>query len=152
MKKTDCRLFDEACLALKPDKRGIILLKEEGERSTYKGINKDKKTLCVYHVDKCKSMSWPGKSCDFLILDAVAKRAYFIELKGQDISSAIKQLNNSIDNLIGSLMAFSIFGRIVPSKIGTLSLNSSKFLLLKNRLKELNGDLQLKNKIFEENL
>ena len=64
------------------------------------------------------------KKCDYLVLNDDKCTAYFIELKGRDISGAINQIENTVVKLKKYLNAYNIQMRIVYSgkvNSGTIS-------------------------------
>ena len=71
-----------------------ILIEQNGRK--YVGLNGQNKSFAVTEVDGCFVKSEQEKKCDFLIINLNEKIAYFIELKGKDLLTAIKQIDNSI--------------------------------------------------------
>ncbi len=71
----------------------IIPFKEQ--RSSLFILNKEQQKTSKIKVDGCEITE--GLRCDYLLL--TDKMEYFIELKGQDINHAIKQLRQSISKL-----------------------------------------------------
>jgi hypothetical protein len=109
----------------------MITAEEKGKK--YIGHNKSGKLFGRFRVDGC--LIGEGKKCDFLILDCKEKKAYFIELKGKDILTALEQIDQSIEILFPKLSDFSINARIVLSKANPPDLRSSKYIKIERKLK-----------------
>lgn len=56
--------------------------------------NTSEREILKVEVDGCLDIN--GKKCDFLLIDISAGIAYFIELKGCELDTAVRQLGNSI--------------------------------------------------------
>jgi hypothetical protein len=138
---------EKECLEFS-DKRTIIAAEEQKKK--FIGYNKERKLFSKFRVDNC--LIKKGRKCDFLILDCEEQKAYFIELKGKDLLSAVEQIDHSIDRLISYLADHRINARIVLSKVSSPDLRSTKYIKLERRIKKLKGNLLKKVKILEENL
>ena len=90
--------------------------------------------------------------CDFLFLVCETDKAFFVELKGRDLSHAIDQIDHSIEVLINHLENFAINARVVLSKAQTPDLRTSKYAKFKAKIKALGGTFEHKNKVMEESL
>lgn len=109
-------------------------------KCSFKLINNNSKLVCKIKVDNCYIME--GKQCDYLFLDCDDRKAYFIELKGCMLIDAVKQITNSIKSLISEIPNFTIFGRIVPTKVSVPNLeNNPHILRLIKTLKKSGGNL-----------
>ena len=53
------------------------------------------------------------RRCDFLLLNDTKKTAYYIELKGSDIPTAIEQVDRSVALLQSSHPKYTIYRRII---------------------------------------
>lgn len=138
---------EKECLEFS-DNRAIIVAEEKKKK--FIGYNKERKLFSKFRVDNC--LIKKGRKCDFLILDCEKQKAYFIELKGNDLLSAVEQIDHSIDRLISYLDNYRINARIVLSKVSSPDLRSTKYIKLERKIKELKGNLLKKVKILEENL
>ena len=78
------------CGIIKEDK--IIVCQEKKSKFIGENINKEK--ILEVTLDGCLNIN--GKICDFLLINTNKNSAHFIELKGQDIKHAVKQLENTI--------------------------------------------------------
>lgn len=110
---------------------------------TYRVINKSDATLYVYEVDPCLIPDILQRKCDYLILAEMSdkKKALFVELKGADLTGAIKQVENSIKLLGGLMKGYHIFGRIVGRRV-TPDIKSRR-AFLDEKLRQLGGNLQI---------
>ncbi|MCU0289990.1 MAG: hypothetical protein MUF15_26830 [Acidobacteria bacterium] len=73
------------------DKRPTITAEEKHKR--FVGENKALRLFSKFKVEDC--LIKVGKRCDFLIIDCEERIAYFIELKGKDLLSAVEQIDHS---------------------------------------------------------
>ncbi len=96
--------------------------------------------LSEYIVDGCL-ISDDKPKCDFLLLNCTKKIAYFVEIKGSDLSRAIEQIDRSIDLLHKDFQEFSVEARIILTRVNTVDLRSSKFIRLEKKLKKYGGGL-----------
>ena len=120
------------------DTRKSIVIKEKKCQITF--LNRHEKKIFQIRVDDC--LIKEGIKCDYLVLVPENKRAFFIELKGQDFLHAIRQINTSIDQLIPQLYSTEINARIVLTKVNTPNLmNNPLILKFEKRIKKLNGCL-----------
>jgi hypothetical protein len=120
------------------NKNKIMSLSEY--KSTFRLINNDRKLVCKIRVDNCYIKD--GKQCDYLILNCNDKKAFFIELKGCMFIDAIKQIHNSIRSLTSDIPNFTIYGRIVLTKVSVPNLeNNPHILRLIKILKKSGGNL-----------
>lgn len=97
------KLIKPECIVIKKDP--IIVCEEEGRKMTFNNPRRIKMELIG--VDKCAIKEYGGKACDFLLRDTeelnnkhrkkTSLRDYFVELKGKNVSTAIKQLKRSIE-------------------------------------------------------
>jgi hypothetical protein len=94
-----------------------------------------------------------GSRCDYLVVDCEEERAYFVELKGSDFLHAIKQIDATIDRLQADLSGFSIFARVVATKISVPNLqNNPQVLKMRRRLKSRGGNLDYRTRSIEETI
>lgn len=54
--------------------------------------------------------------CDYLLLNDTDKTSYYIELKGSDIRTAIKQIDSTV-SLINPSINYTVFRRIILHKV-----------------------------------
>ena len=72
-------------------------------------LNPNKNNVHIITVDNC--LHFPGKKCDYLLL--VSPYQIYVELKGSDTKTAIKQIENSILSLKELYKAQKILAYIV---------------------------------------
>ncbi|ACK72489.1 hypothetical protein PCC7424_4118 [Gloeothece citriformis PCC 7424] len=137
------------------DNRKEIVARDKGEKREYRIINKDSKKFCKVRVDGC--LLTEGEKCDYLILNCTDLLAILVELKGSDTLKALGQIDTSITKCQNYLLDFTIYARIVTSKVNTPDLRSTKAISLKKRLKKLNKSedkseeyLMIRSQKFEE--
>lgn len=87
--------------------------------------------------------------CDFLLLNDSLKKAYFIELKGENIDDAVDQLEAGAKKFGPELGGYLWLYRIVSSRVLTHKVRSSKF----RKFQEKCGSrLKMKTQVLEETL
>ncbi len=121
-------------------------------KSKYSLNNPHRREVCKISVDGCLVAEPQSKQCDYLFLSCNTSLAFFIELKGKDLTHAIQQLDKSIDNLSPNLEEFAINARVVLSKIQTPDLRTSKYKKFVTKINRLGGTFKHKNKILTETL
>ena len=138
----NCRIFDCQNDDFQHEMRSSVSVKDQGSSPVYRYENKSGNHLAKYKVDG-GLIADNDKKCDFLLLNCEQKKAFFIELKGSDISRAIKQVTRSIDFLQSRLKGFDVFARIVLRRDNTTKLSiDNKVKKLQEKVKALNGNLK----------
>ncbi|MDR0707596.1 MAG: hypothetical protein LBF60_06950 [Treponema sp.] len=84
----ECREFE--------DKRPLIVCKEKRTEITF--YNGSKETVAKISIDGCVITDNTVKKCDYLLLCVKIKKAVFVEMKGNKVETAIKQLSATLDN------------------------------------------------------
>lgn len=106
--------FPDDCV-LSNDKRSVFAFDEKGK--TYKANNINSKVGCRLQIDGKLIAATTQKKCDngLLVDDG---RFFLIELKGEDVTSACKQLTKTLEELKQMYKAYSFdyYGRIVARK------------------------------------
>jgi hypothetical protein len=128
------------------------ILRAQENKSKYVLKNPNRIEVCKIQVDDCVINSNDESKCDFLFLACETDKAFFVELKGRDLTHAIDQIDHSIDVLISQLENFAINARVVLSKAQTPDLRTSKYVKFKSKIKRLGGTFEHKNKVMEESL
>lgn len=110
---------------------------------TYRIINSSRSVLNVYVVDPCLIPDMQQKKCDYLVLadNPCSPKAFFIELKGSDITGAIRQIENSVRILGGAVRSYHVFARIIGRRV-TPNIKSRR-ASLDEKLRELGGNLHI---------
>ena len=140
----------EACLDFN-DGRSKAVFKDRGSGlSKFNAINQASKTIMGLRVDDC--LIKEGAKCDYLLIIEAEKKLYFIELKGSDLVKAVDQISTTLDKLLPSIDHKIVNGRIVLSKVNAPDIKDSRLLKLRQRLKQLNGTLEYKSILMEENI
>lgn len=147
MKMKD-HLFHHAECIVFADDRKIITIQEN--KRTYVSDNSNRKAFIVYRVDDCLVRT--GIRCDYLLININERKAFFIELKGQDLIHAIEQIEKTIELLASNLSGYAINARVVLSKANTPDIRDTRLIKLQKKLKILNGNFVKSSKILTEKL
>ena len=140
----------EACLDFN-DKRSKAVFKDKGSGlSKFNAINQLSKSIKGLRVDDC--LIKEGAKCDYLLIIEAEEKLYFIELKGSDLVKAVDQINTTLDKLLPLIDHKIVNGRIVLSKVNAPDIKDSRLLKLRQRIKQLNGTLEYKSILMEENI
>ena len=118
-------------------------------RCTHVGENKDHDMVRHFQIDG--GVLPKGKDperCDYLLLNDSNQRAYFIELKGSDLTKAISQIEASVAMIAASLPNYSIYKRIIYHT-GTKAMQNSDVLKWKMRNK---GHAVIKETCYSESI
>lgn len=110
------------------------------------GNNVSRQYVRHFKVDG-EVFSGPGEErCDYLLLNDEAKTSYYIELKGSDLSKAIRQIENTIRLIAPSLSGYAILRRIVYHT-GSHNVHASDVLRWKAKCKAV-----IKEREYSENI
>lgn len=150
MPECNCKAFNTN-FEFQHDNRSRVIIKDKGHSTEYRYLNQSSNHLAKYRVDNGLIADNDAK-CDFLLLNCEQKKSYFIELKGSNLIHAIDQIDRSIDELKSQLSEFSIFARIVVTRVNTIDLKNTKFLKLDKKVKSLKGDLKKQTRLLEETI
>lgn len=82
------------------------------------------------------------RCCDFLLVNDTSRKAYYIELKGQDVQKAVEQVLAAEKLCSAELKGYLSHYRIIPSKAKTKELQSMSY----RRLLEKVGGTRFKCK------
>lgn len=96
------------------DRQKIIKSQDKGNSRVYhlaKNVNRN--LVRHYQIDGVVIDSASARKCDFLLINDDKRNAYFIELKGTDILSAVEQLENTEFILRDALVGYQMYYRIV---------------------------------------
>ena len=98
-------------------------------------INSKNRDLHHVKIDGCYILDQTKKKCDFLLLDKQKKSAYFIELKGKDVKSAIEQIDSTIEEMKKEVKEFERYCRIILSRYSVPNLrNTPRYLRLVKKI------------------
>lgn len=128
------------------EKQKEIVSKEYGRE--HRALNKKYGYFVrQYHLDG--ELIRQEKCCDYLVLNDTKKKAYFIELKGRNVSEAVEQLEAGKKKVSVELPGYDIYFRIIGSKMRTHELDTPKMRKLKEKYK---GKLVYKSIKYEEEI
>lgn len=136
--------IDTMFIAFKDNRKVVALSDKKGGTVCYRGENTQKNELIAYKIEDGILKNEQGVKCDFGLYTVYSDTIRFIELKGSDLNHAIKQIKNSIRNVLDkhSIKVNKVHARIVLSKVRTPDLNSSYEKDLKRILRERNGNFR----------
>ena len=147
MSKTNS-IYDKLVADYEPEQplmsRSKISTQEKGKR--YIATVNPQRDTVVFQVDGCIITS--GCKCDKLILSEDLKdtekwNAHFIELKGHDVTHALKQLNETLDyKLFKDATISKRFARVIGSSYPSSAGNPAFEKLRNSFKKELNCELK----------
>lgn len=104
----------------------IVVSKDDRQSRVHRAINPQQKyDLRHYKLDG--NLIKYQTCCDFLLLNDSLKKAYFIELKGENIDEAVEQLESTALKLRSELKDYICLYRIVSSRVPTHKVHSTKY-------------------------
>lgn len=124
----------------------------EERKKRYNLVNEERHMVTLYHVDGGMIAEEPNvKKCDFLyvVYDPEKPTAVFVELKGQDINEAIRQITKTVDQY-GETLQRRICARIVCSAVPRLYNDPSVSNLRKELMRRYGGTLRIFEKDKDE--
>ncbi|MBL7784628.1 MAG: hypothetical protein JNM36_01880 [Chitinophagales bacterium] len=142
--------FEAHCLEWCDQRQNISV--EENKRK-YLASNTQQNTFALYRIDGCVIKD--GERCDFLLLKCEENGiiAYFIELKGSDLTRALEQINASIDKLLPKLKPhLAVHARIVLTKVNAPDIKGSDYIKLSKKIRQLGGTIKQQVRLIEEKL
>lgn len=132
------------------DTRKNIPFRDKGNKQEYRVLNDNENIVCKIRVDDC--LIKDGSKCDYLAIKChknIIKSLYFIELKGSDLTQALKQIEATIKHpKIKQLTNkdCSIYARVVLNKQRSPDIRSSEKMKFEQMIKKLGGDLKTQGK------
>lgn len=75
------------------------------------GNNVSRQYIRHFKIDGEVFRSSGEERCDYLLVNDDAKTSYYIELKGSDLSKAIRQIENTIKLIAPSLSGYAVFSQ-----------------------------------------
>jgi hypothetical protein len=150
--KFDDYYMDSSYIKSKDNRLWVSL--SENKR-TYRGINRNRQPLIVYHVDGGITTDNSAR-CDYAVYTKT-DHLYLIELKGSDYPHALEQLTASIGNLLREVSVSGVYCRIVLSRVRVPNIQSTQETGLKKLLYRSNGafneaHLKKQNRILTEEI
>ena len=137
------------------DHRKIVALADKKHPNVkYKANNPNGRLVCVFAVDGGLIADNESK-CDKLMVAENMDASqypdfYFVELKGNDVETAIRQLSRSIDILMCQIDYRSVNCRLVMSRCPDIK--SSNGIKLERKLKSMNGNFKRQTRQLEETI
>lgn len=129
-------------------KAKTIVSKDKYTNRKHISDNSKRNNVRQYHLDGVIIKN--EKSCDYLVLNDDSKKAFFIELKGSNVSEAIPQFEGAIKKLKSELLNYSLKFRIISSKCKTHEIRDSKITTFKKKYGS--GALIIKTQEYKENI
>lgn len=127
------------------------IIPAEEKKCKYFLRNPNRREVCKIRVDGCVIAEIEDKKkCDYLIVSCQTAIAFFIELKGSDLSVVIDQLDQSVDELKDKISGFAINARVVLSRSDNPAIGTHKYEKFVKKIHRLGGTLEIKNKVMEE--
>lgn len=130
------------------EKQKIIVSRDSGETRIHRAFNVNDNFVRHYRIDGVVIMDQNEKKCDFLLLNDTKKVAYIIEVKGTDLNTALKQLENTERLLAEDLVGFMKKIRIVY-RANTHAIHSNEY---KKFCLRHNGNVIAKTNVLEEKI
>ena len=130
------------------DKRLKVVCKQKGKR--YILENSSREEICKVKIDKGYISLEGKKLCDYLVVICAKNIVIFVELKGEDYSTACAQIFETIQLFISEIRKTNciVLARVVAQSIPNIKATSE--IKLEKRLKELNKGKIIKCKIFDK--
>ena len=121
-------IFPKKCVTANNHPR--IVFEENRSKITFENPTSAK--YLAIKVDDCVFNAQDGHKCDYLLQSVEYGDQYFVELKGGDTSTAVEQLNDTIDrippsNSTASRMAFAVFSNRCPKNDSTRQAIEKRF-------------------------
>jgi hypothetical protein len=137
------------------DCRKIVVLADKKHPNVkYIAKNPNERLVCVFYVDGGLISDNEAKCDKLLVAENKDEKQhpdfYFVELKGADFKTAIRQLNRSIDVLMCHIDYRSVNCRLVMSRCPDIK--SSNGIRLERKLKSLNGNFIRQSRQLEETI
>ena len=109
----------------------LVTAKEN--HSEYRGMNRKRQAVRLFHVDGGIIRDKFTERCDYLLMNDDLKEAYFIELKSSKIRHAYEQINKTIRMARESLHGYEMYKRIVFN--GKVTIGVTQSWLIRERIK-----------------
>lgn len=112
--------------------QAIVVSKDAGQAREHRALNPDRK-FCLRHYKLDGDIVKNQTCCDFLLVNDSSKKAYFIELKGENVEEAVDQLQASATRFSSELSGYTFLYRIVCSRVLTHNVQKTKFRKFKEK-------------------
>lgn len=146
-------VYTDPCYIESDGRHSIVQTSDKRSPCKWNGVNSKKKRVIKYRVDGGIIASKAEPKCDYAVC-VEGDGIYLIELKGANYNHALEQIDATLDKLIITPKVETTFvhGRIVLTKGRVPGIKYSKEPSLVKKLKKLNGSLDSKTRIFEEEI
>lgn len=126
--------------------QAIVVSRDAGQSREHRATNPGREyELRHYKLDG--DLVKNETCCDFLLVNDSSRKAYFIELKGENIDDAVDQLEAGTKRFASELNGYMFLYRIVCSRALTHKVRNPKYLKFKERC---GSRLQTKERKLEE--
>lgn len=145
-------LIPDKCI-LHFDSRSECVAFEKGK--TYKLLNASKYKIKKVRIDNCILQNEGQRRCDYLLSidDDNIRKVFFVELKGERLIDAVKQIHSTITYLKEEFKGFQLEARIVGSKDVPNIKNNPHYLKLKKIVDSSGGNIKrATNKYYSETI
>ncbi|MEO6720257.1 MAG: hypothetical protein ABIN67_07810 [Ferruginibacter sp.] len=143
-------LIPAKCVELN-EKRKIYSVSENNKKYTLH--NKSGVVIRQVKIDRCLAQRENEKRCDFLMDSSDLRIAIFIELKGGDLNSAVKQIYSTIIYLKTEFKGYRIDARIIGSKDVPGFISTPDYRRLAKEILPTKGTIERRtNKVFVEDV
>ena len=113
-------------VSLCKDRAPSIVSRDSRDGPKHEAINAKRLSVNHYRIDGVVITN--GERCDFaVILEEERKQAILIELKGSDLSKAVRQLETTQKRLEEDLKGYEVYYRIVANKCNTTEIKTTEF-------------------------
>lgn len=129
-------------------KQAIVVSRDAKQTRVHRAINPGR-TFDLRHYKLDGDLVKNETSCDYLLLNDSSKKAYFIELKGENIDEAVDQLEASEKKFAPELKGYTFLYRIVCSKALTHKIQKPTYLKFKEKC---GMKLKTKERMLDETL
>lgn len=117
--------------------------------------NPQRKEVLKIKIDNCVIKDTNSNKCDFLIIDPDKNNSYFVELKGQNIKHALKQLEDTIQKIEDTSNGYikaKFSKKFAFAVLSQCPLPSTEIQNFKNKFMKIKIKLEVKNKEITYNL
>lgn len=111
-------------------------------------VNTNRKEVLRIRIDNCVIKDNNSNKCDFLIIDPDKNNSYFIELKGQNVKHALKQLEDTIqkiENISNGYIKTKFSKKFAFAVLSQCPLPSTQIQNIQRRFMKTKIRLEIKN-------
>ena len=130
------------------DARAVIAFEENSRR--YEARNPRRVRVLGYRVDGALLTGGTQKACDYLLGVPSQDRVVLIELKGQDLRRAARQIESTLQRLSKALAGHQVDGRVILSRVAIPNVRSSVVINVERFLAKTGGSFLYRTAVFVE--